>query len=318
MLNRGGFSLKGVTFSGKDPPECLSEDGVSISVAGMKWYPKEDLLSIDLSELNFAKKSRGRKLVTSSSSSVPLKLTRRHCVSKVSEVFDLTGKLTPIIATMKLDLHELVHRKLDWDDLIPDNLRPVWESHFEMMKEIKNLRYKRAIVPSDAVNLNITTIDAGDASQSLACVSIYARFKRQNGQYSCQQVLSRSRLVPDGMSQPRAELYAALLNTHTGEVVKRSFYKWHQGSTKLTDSQIVLYWISNDERPLKQWVRNRVIEIRRFTSPDQWYYVQSKNMIADIGTRKGTTLEEVNQSSIWINGFNWMKNEKSNLLTKFI
>ena len=42
---------------------------------------------------------------------------------------------------MKLDLHELVLQKLELDDKIPDNLRPIWESHFQMMNEIKTLKY---------------------------------------------------------------------------------------------------------------------------------------------------------------------------------
>ena len=61
VLNRGGFSLKGDTFSGKDPPTALSADDSSINVAKMKWFPREDLLSLDVSELNFAKMNRGRK-----------------------------------------------------------------------------------------------------------------------------------------------------------------------------------------------------------------------------------------------------------------
>ena len=118
-------------------------------------------------------------------------------------------------------------------------------------------------------------------------------------------------MIPKNMSQPRAELFAALLNAHSGEVVRRSFYKWHKSSIKLCDSQIVLHWISNDEKPLKQWVRNRVIEIQRYTSPSQWFYVQFKDMIADLGTRKGASLDDVKQSSAWINGFEWMKQEVS-------
>lgn len=39
---------------------------------------------------------------------IPFHLTRRHCVSKVTEVFEITGKITPITATMKFDLHTLV------------------------------------------------------------------------------------------------------------------------------------------------------------------------------------------------------------------
>ena len=283
VLNKGGFQLKGVTFSGEDPLDKLTDDGETIHVAGMKWFPKDDTLSLNIGDLNFAKKRRGKK-PSNAANIVPSKLTRRHCASKVAEVFDLTGKITPLIASMKIDLQELVHSKLDWDDAIPDDLRPLWESHFEMIKEIGNLRFKRAIVPEDAVNLDIQTLDFGDASQSMICSCIYARFKRKNGEYSCQLVLSRSRNVPKGMSLPRAELYAALLNTYTGEVVRNSFKNYYKLSFKFTDSQISLFWITNDQKPLKQWVRNRVIEIQRFTTNDQWFYVQSNDMIADINT----------------------------------
>ena len=115
------------------------------------------------------------------------------------------------------------------------------------------------------------------------------------------------------MSQPRAELYAALLNAHTGEIVRRSLSKWHRSSSKLTDSQITLHWINNDNKRLKQWVRNRVIEIQRFTTTTQWFYVQTSDMIADIGTRKGATIQDVDINSTWINGFEWMKYEESKL-----
>ena len=58
---------------------------------------------------------------------------------------------------------------------------------------------------------------------------------------------------------------AATLNTHTCETVKRAFQDNHKGSVKLSDSQVTLYWINNEKKPLKQWVRNRVVEINRFT-----------------------------------------------------
>ena len=41
VINKGGFRLKGFTFSGSDPPEALSQDGKTISVGGMVWYPKK-------------------------------------------------------------------------------------------------------------------------------------------------------------------------------------------------------------------------------------------------------------------------------------
>ena len=62
ILSRGGFTLKGFTFSGESPTESLSGDNTSINVAGMKWYPEDDKLELDITKLNFNKKHRDKKL----------------------------------------------------------------------------------------------------------------------------------------------------------------------------------------------------------------------------------------------------------------
>ena len=56
--------------------------------------------------------------------SIPINPMRKQCVSKISEVFHLTGITTLITVTMKLDLHNLVERGLSWDNRIPDDLKP--------------------------------------------------------------------------------------------------------------------------------------------------------------------------------------------------
>ena len=52
----------------------------------MKWFPKEDLLVLDIGELNIAKKQHGKKPVQHQNN-IPSKLTRQNCVSKVDEIF---------------------------------------------------------------------------------------------------------------------------------------------------------------------------------------------------------------------------------------
>ena len=143
---------------------------------------------------------------------------------------------------MKLDLHTLVKRGLDWDDVLPDELRPIWVSHFKMMQEIGKIIFQRALVPEDAINLDIQTINAADASQKLACVAICARFLKKDGTQSCQLIFSRSKLMQDGLSQPRAKLLAATMNAHTGEIVRGALQENHKGKMKLTDSQVVFPW----------------------------------------------------------------------------
>ena len=69
-------------------------------------------------------------------------------------------------------------------------------------------------------------------------------------------------------------------------------------------------WINNLKKPVKQWVRNRVVEINRFTQPKDCMFVRSEDMIADIGTWHVSDLDVVDKDSVWSNGFDWMKGIK--------
>ena len=309
VLKRGGFKLKGFTFSGKPPLKDLSRDGVTINTAGSKWDPEKDVLSFDIKDLNFAKKKRGKK--PESSGTIPDVLSRAQCAGKVGELFDLVGRVTPITVHLKLDLRELNILEIDWEDPIPAEFREKWIKHFKTIQELKELTFHRCIIPHDAVNLEIHTIDAADASKEVACSAIYARILRKTGEYSCQLIFSRSKLLPKDMTQPRAELTAALLGTHTAEVVRRSLGPKLKSSIKLTDSQIVLHWLNNLKLTHESWNRNRIIEILRFTDSKDWYYVYSDDMIADIGTRRGVTIEDVKEGSVWNSGFEWMRKDQS-------
>ena len=90
------------------------------------------------------------------------------------------------------------------------------------MKDIGEIRFHRAVVPSDAVNLDMETIETADASNDLICCAIYAIFERKGGKFSCQLIFARTKIVPANLSTPRAELMAATLNAVTGHVVKLS------------------------------------------------------------------------------------------------
>ena len=57
ISSRGGFRLKSFTFCGESPTESLSGDNKSIKFTGMKQYPENDKLELDITELNFKKKT---------------------------------------------------------------------------------------------------------------------------------------------------------------------------------------------------------------------------------------------------------------------
>lgn len=81
VLSHGNFNLKGFTFSGSHPPENLLDNGITIIVGGMTWYPKSDELSINISEMNFSKKCRGKK-PTKTANIIPERLTNDIALQK--------------------------------------------------------------------------------------------------------------------------------------------------------------------------------------------------------------------------------------------
>ena len=306
-LPHAGMTLKGFTFSGQHPSKDLSEDGVSIMCFGQRWFSKDDYVMLNIGKLKEVKD----KIVLD-------KLTLRECASVKAHVFDLTGKVAPILAGIKMDISDLHELGLKWDDLVPENLREIWAENLDVLEGLGTLRYNRVIIPHNAKNLDITTIDTGDASPNLICTAIYARFECKDGSHSCQLVFARSKVVPKGTSVPRAELMAAAINAATGFVVKKAYGPYHKDSIQVSDSMVTLHWIASTTRRLKTFIRSLVIEINRLTDLKKWRYVESSNMPADIGTRKGATLKDVDQDSPWINGLPWMADDEENFPTQTI
>ena len=60
VLRLVSMKVKGWVRSGADPPEELSDNGISVSFAGMIWFPCLDVYKLNIDSLLFGKKRRGR------------------------------------------------------------------------------------------------------------------------------------------------------------------------------------------------------------------------------------------------------------------
>ena len=56
VLQSINMKVKGWARSGADPPEELSDNGVSVSFAGMTWFPHLDVYKLNIDSLHFSKK----------------------------------------------------------------------------------------------------------------------------------------------------------------------------------------------------------------------------------------------------------------------
>ena len=87
---------------------------------------------------------------------------------------------------------------MKWGDRNPNKLKNIWTADFDLIQEIRNIKFYRTIVPVDDVNdLELETIDMADAGENLICAAIYARFKFRSGKYSCQLIFARTKVVHD-------------------------------------------------------------------------------------------------------------------------
>ena len=53
-----------------------------------------------------------------------------------------------------------------------------------------------------------------------------------------------------------------------------------------------------------------MIEINWLKKRENWFYIGSGNMTADLGTRKGVKIADVSENSSWINGQEWAKTDR--------
>ena len=306
-LSLGSMGVKDFTFSGRKPSEKVSADGDNVGLIGYLWNPVEDNLRLDIKELYLGKPKRGKlpePVKGDVGAALREKFTRRTLVGKTAGVYDPLGLTTPLTAKFKLDLHDLCFRKLDWDDSVPEQLLPVWVENLHVMQTLKTITFRRTIIPEDAANTDVELIISVDASQDIAIAAVHSRILRKDGTYYTQLMTAKSKLVSTA-TIPRAELKAAVMGSTLGHVVKQNLGSQFKSCVYVTDSTICLFWIQQDERPMQIAIRNSVIEIRRFTLPEQWYHVETHNNIADLGTRPAA-INEIDETSSWQNGKNWM------------
>ena len=136
-------------------------------------------------------------------------------------------------------------------------------------------------------------------------------------------VTSKTRVAPlKKLTLPQLELMAAVVGARPASYLRNQLKIAH--TVYWSDSQIVIHWLSSN-KDLKQFVKNRVIEIRESTRNATWNYCPSSDNPADLLTR-GVRTDALIASELWNNGPTWLTNQdswpqwnpKTVLLQKFV
>ncbi|XP_050554512.1 uncharacterized protein LOC126911949 [Spodoptera frugiperda] len=227
-------------------------------------------------------------------------ISKRSILSKVSQIFDPLGLLSPVIIVVKVLLQQLWLQKIGWDDNVPDSTARVWNRFVISLQALNTIRIPRHVIGAHPKYIELHVFS--DASQTAYGACIYIRTVNYDLTVTVRLLFSKSKVAPlKPISIPRLELCGALLGARLYDKVRDALRCSLSKIVFWTDSTIVLGWLHMRPNQLKTFVQNRVAEIHDLTLEVPWRHVRSENNPADLASR-GVRLEELSSSRLWWEG----------------
>lgn len=230
-----------------------------------------------------------------------IKPTKRHILSIISSIFDPLGLLSPAVVVGKMLMQSLWELKLDWDDVIPDNILSNWSKIQNELHHLNSIVIPRHVLIQNPIRIELHGFS--DASERAYGACVYLRSVDSFNNVSVRLLIAKSKVAPlRKVTLPRLELCGAFLLTNLTKIVLKSMPELHiHHNFYWSDSTIVLNWIKSPSNKWKTFVANRVSIIQEHTNTNEWHHIQSENNPADIVSRGCTPIALCN-SSLWWRG----------------
>ena len=235
------------------------------------------------------------------------KPTKRNVLSAIASLFDPLQFLAPFTVRAKILMQEIWMAGIDWDDVLPENLKVKWEKWVAELPQLSNVTVPRCLHQANPANVELHLFS--DASNDAFAAVAYLVCRYLDGDPSSRLIASKCRVSPvKVMTIPRLELMGAVLSSRLAQNIQKVITV--DRTVFWTDSENVWYWVRNQSREFKPFVANRVGEIQRTTSPEQWRHVPGTINPADLPTR-GLSATALAESKVWLEGPAFLKDKES-------
>lgn len=275
-----------------------TEEGITAQehkILGVKWNHEDDSLNFNFESITEAANTN--------------EPTKRNIVSASSRIYDPMGILSPVTIQLKMLFQEICKHQVDWDTPLVGELRERWKKLVDEMKKIDCFVLPRcyfANIEEPVLSLHLEGFC--DASAHAYAAVVYLKITTQGGSHA-RIVASKTRVSPIDERQtiPRLELLSAVILARLITSVQRALEPTLalDNPSCWTDSKVSLYWIKNEHKEWKQFVQNRVNEIRTLVPPELWRHCPGKCNPADIPSR-GVLPSQLNDCNLWFNGPEWL------------
>ena len=269
LLARGGFKLTKWLSNSQKVIESLpaSERAAQVKDLDFEKLPVERALGV---QWNISSDQFGFRIVIKDRPA-----TRRGILSIVSLVYDPLGFVAPFILNAKPILQDLCRKKLDWDDVIPEDIMRRWQAWLQELPKLEQVAIDRCFKPPNFGEVSSTQLHHfSDVSQQGYGAVTYLRITDRSGNTKCSFVMGKSRLAPmKSVTVPIMELSAAVVATRLDTMSRKELSLPISESFFWTDSTCVLRYIEDEDKRFQTFVANRIATIHEASSPDQWRYV---------------------------------------------
>ena len=230
----------------------------------------------------------------------------------VGKFYDPLGFLSPTVVQFKIFFQELCQSRLSWDEALTGELLTKWKSLISGLQGGPQITIPRCFLEGIISQVQSYSLHGFcDASQTAYAAVVYLVMETSMGQF-VKFIASKTRVAPlQGLTIPRLELLSGLLLAKLMASISIALETELDLNrpTCYTDSMVALYWIVGVDREWKQFVENRVREIRKLTPINCWKHCSGRENPADLPSR-GLPLVELSINQLWRNGPSWLSNHR--------
>ncbi|GFS33575.1 integrase catalytic domain-containing protein [Trichonephila inaurata madagascariensis] len=149
-------------------------------------------------------------------------------------------------------------------------------------------------LPDDIISL------WADCTKAYGTVA-YLRVTSSNKEILTSFVASKNKIAP----LTRLELMGALLSARLSSNILKAL-KLNIPCFFWTDSKITYFWVRGQPERFKPFIKNRIQEIQKLTSPSNWHHCPGIQNPADIVSR-GVKISRLLNDTSWLQGPEWLR-----------
>ena len=279
------------------------ETGPKEKVLGLSWNKDTDKLCFDFAEILKDFDSE--------------EITKRTILSTTAKIFDPLGVLSPAVIALKVLFQKVCKEKTNWDSPVSEENKSEFRRIISDLKSGGCIQIDRSYlsknIPADSIE-SVELHGFSDASVTAYGACVYIVYRLKSGECRVSLVAAKSKVAPiDSTTIPRLELFAA----HTLARLISNVQRAIESSVKIqnifawSDSEIAIHQILKTEKIQKQFVQNRVNEIRKLVPTIRWRHCPTKENPADLVSR-GVKESVLKNSKKWWEGPEFLKENPKN------